>query len=207
MGETAQIVAALVDAAGVKVPGVTCTFTSLDTAVVTVESSGLVHSVGTGIADVAVQCGEKNQHVRIVVRLSIEAEAALGTYRLTQANGGSLPRYIGLFLGNSGAEVYYNQARLTLRWDSTTARPVVSYSDTTMYKSFDSIQGNQTWFDPHSYDGTWSLANGDLSMTFTVTAFKLAHPRVSGNIISLSTNPGMFGKAADSVALTLMRFP
>lgn len=212
IGETALIVATPVDANGIRVQGVICTFMSLDTTVMTVESSGLVHGVGAGMADVAVQCGEKTGRVRIVVRLTVESEAAMGTYRLTQANGGAVPRFLGYFLAGNvdkGAEVYYKAALLSLKWDSTTAHAVVSYSDSTMYHSTDPIQGDQIWFDLHSYAGTWSVANGDLSMTFSAPpGFKLSRPRVAGPVITLSLpNTGGFGKAADSVALTLTRLP
>ncbi|HUP90043.1 MAG TPA: hypothetical protein VM100_11850, partial [Longimicrobiales bacterium] len=105
-------------------------------------------------------------------------------------------------------EVFVSASELTLQWDTVSFVQKLSYSVTATYKSFDSIQGNQTWTDTRAFTGTWTFANNTLSLQFAPGGggFSISNPTVNGQTLTtILTNPGLLGAAAASAALQLSR--
>ena len=69
VGETSNVTAKAVNEGGVEVPGVTCTFSSGNTAVATVvAASGVVTAVSVGTSAITATCGGKSNSITIRVR-------------------------------------------------------------------------------------------------------------------------------------------
>ena len=137
--------------------------------------------------------------------LTVEEQAATGTYTLTLANGVMPPTKIGTFLsGGAGADVRVTGATLVLGADAKTRTARLNV--TVEYVESDPINGVQKRTDGRETVAPWSLNGSTFSFQPGNPTFSITSGTLSGGIATVITSsPGLYGAGSPTVVLTLAK--
>jgi hypothetical protein len=133
-----------------------------------------------------------------VRELTVNEQAMLGTYTLAKVGGLAVPRSVGLFLGNSGADVSVTGGTMALTANHFHLNVAL------LYVSVDPIQGRTQFTDSVVTDGAWNAAAGPF-VILTYAGQVITAPVVSGTLMTLTVTSGAFGSGHTTQDLELHR--